>query len=811
MRLMFLENVLIAFALMGAMIDSTHINLYLTDGFDQREGDQDALAYHCLRTVARMKNDMDPHQIISYCLTSWPSAWNISPNRSAHKFSFTKLNELGVTSEQLHLWSAPIDLVEEYQSYVDHDGNADIGSLATRLFYNCTSPNFGPICQYSFDLSRTDGLSLNEIIYAFYRIAYSPTRLTCYIHLKCNRGSSEACLHWTEICDGYVDCLNDGVDEKHCWELEINECAADEYRCDNGQCIAKIFLYDAPDGFECLDRSDALRNLEVLPSIPNGEPTINRIDVTCNERFYRHGTKLSSSCVYERDELLQFALLAGTPSTLSDKCWLAFRCYNLMLSSTDPRCPNECPRSTCKQILDRTCPDIIRLPDEPLAFGHVYLIFNKSDVLYSNAWRPPSLVCYNPQLCSEFASDKSLSPVNNMTCHRPKDIPLTFKLTGKANWRDFYVRTLYEQLSQCNTIIYDQFITCDGTHMYQCRHSSKCISIYRRCDGIVDCDERDDEECTIIDGACSTLRPDLLFQCKNTNQCISLKRVEDKVCDCGFDESNLCDDETSEIDFIRKRISFPTICDGLQELKPQIIDGRNESDETECQHWQCNNTYTRCDGTWNCLNGADEADCDSSPLLACPPRHHLCVSPENFRLSCLPISKAGDGHVDCLGGTDEPHLCRLDSLARITNNFYCRNDSLRSCIPSSKLCNGNADCAHGDDELFCTPNTNRSATQFLCDIKQAWSRSDVENFLCQRPMISRKLNRFTSLSMAEKAYRSLSEMESLHLFRRSSITVNSAATVVYLYESRLIRIIPHLPASVHQAFTVLNVNTRMNA
>ena len=36
--------------------------------------------------------------------------------------------------------------------------------------------------------------------------------------------------------------------------------------------------------------------------------------------------------------------------------------------------------------------------------------------------------------------------------------------------------------------------------------------------------------------------------------------------------------------YIRKHISFPTICDGFTELLPININGRNETDETECEY-----------------------------------------------------------------------------------------------------------------------------------------------------------------------------------------------------------------------------------
>ena len=49
--------------------------------------------------------------------------------------------------------------------------------------------------------------------------------VTCYTHFKCDRHPLMFwCLDWREICDGKIDCFNDGIDEKHCDELELQEC-----------------------------------------------------------------------------------------------------------------------------------------------------------------------------------------------------------------------------------------------------------------------------------------------------------------------------------------------------------------------------------------------------------------------------------------------------------------------------------------------------------------------------------------------------------------------------------------------------------
>ncbi|CAF4660179.1 unnamed protein product [Rotaria sp. Silwood1] len=97
----------------------------------------------------------------------------------------------------------------------------------------------------------------------YHTYEYNRTNFTCYTHLQCNRGPFPTCLDWSKICDGQVDCLDDKFDEEYCWQLEINECNDNEYRCTNGQCIPQSFFRDDSNIFDCLDGSDEiLMNIE---------------------------------------------------------------------------------------------------------------------------------------------------------------------------------------------------------------------------------------------------------------------------------------------------------------------------------------------------------------------------------------------------------------------------------------------------------------------------------------------------------------------------------------------------------------------
>ena len=139
---------------------------------------------------------------------------------------------------------------------------------------------------------------------------------------------------------------------------------------------------------------------------------------------------------------------------------------------------------------------------------------------------------------------------------------------------------------------------------------------------------------------------------------ISKQRLLDGFSDCPLnDEIDRCFSSITILDGKRNlekiHIYFQTICDGKRELSPIIIDGQNETDESNCQYWQCNNTYSRCDRYWLCSDGSDEVNCQDS---ICPICYHSCVfRNDTSQISCLPLNHADNNIDDCLGGTDEPH------------------------------------------------------------------------------------------------------------------------------------------------------------
>ena len=203
---------------------SMRINFHLTNSSCSEHNIRTASLHDCFSAAVWPSSTMSqPQQIIQYCLDQCLTKDFNQLNDHQSQLSFSQLAEQNVSSHQLYLWSAPIDLVERYQIYLDQPPSFFKTSMETNSFYNCTWPRFGPWCEYIFDFDESEQIfgSLSEFIHQFYVThRYEPKTLTCYEHLQCNRGPSPSCLDWTEICDGYTDCLDGGKDEENCDKRE---------------------------------------------------------------------------------------------------------------------------------------------------------------------------------------------------------------------------------------------------------------------------------------------------------------------------------------------------------------------------------------------------------------------------------------------------------------------------------------------------------------------------------------------------------------------------------------------------------------
>ena len=314
----------------------------------------------------------------------------------------------------------------------------------------------------------------------------------------------------------------------------------------------------------------------------------------------------------------------------------------------------------------------------------------------------PAYVCYNKDLCE----NQLLLPLmqyttidlfgNNSTCVTTKNLQDQYKF---YDWSDM-INTMYLLFGKCS-MPHQPSLMANLSNLYKCTNSSRMISQHRLKDNVEDCLFGDDESYT---ESCSLNNTQHRFKCIDKNKnivCLSHVLVGDFFNDCAnkSDENNLNGQHYSET-----RISFQTMCDGFTELLPILINGSNETDETECSYFPCNNSYTRCDGIWNCLNGADEVNCEWPPL--CPSFHHMCVSRLTNNLTCLSIEYVNNGNIDCVGSSDERQFCR-EKESHTQLAYRCENTD--ECTSSLDACNTWFDfCSHNINPQFCNITNFRS-------------------------------------------------------------------------------------------------------
>ncbi|CAF4097641.1 unnamed protein product [Rotaria sp. Silwood2] len=726
-------NFLINFIFLKFILATSQINPYYTDWFSDNES-INVLQHDCFRVPAYMnENNRINRELLTYCMSESLTKYHIEVNNLFQKFTFAELAKQNITSHQLYIWSAPIDIAERYQFYLNQisASNTSNHSSDKDTFYNCTFPRFGLSCQYQINIFNENYTSLYNMIINYYESKSTLTNIICYTHLECNRGPFPACLDWKEICDGQIDCMDNKIDEEHCLDIEIHVCNDNEFRCTNGQCIPISFLNDDGDISDCADRSD-----EFMKEMKVGIHFQNKPPLFQNEEQKSLSIPLGNVDLPRRSSLLFTAIFLVKDNSTSNQCWSALRSTIGVLGIEIPFFNKTCMEQECYEIIDKSCPDMFFYPDAPLFFHDIRLAFNKTDIVsqkmrdYRSAY-----ICYNSSYYGDYSPLGNKFLFKNATCYYPGYmVPF---LLPSLTLEDFYLQPLYTVIGtmKVHYLIYNYTNEiCNRSNMYQCINSLKCISMDHLLDAIIDCPKEDDENITHIIDSRWTNTYKNLFKCEINNLYIHQLLVKDGRCQCLVDDTaSWCEDEDEDYAIARKKLLFQTVCNGPNDLIPINIDGQNRTDETECERWPCNNIYTRCDSIWQCSKGEDEIGCYSFSTLNCSSRHHLCVSFNTNQLECLPYDKVNDNNIDCVGGTDEPTICRKQVFAHETNNdiFACKNSSSNICFSSSSLCNSYFECQYGDDELFCTTDRNISRNRALCWTEDMTRLSQVERFLCE--------------------------------------------------------------------------------
>lgn len=583
--------------------------------------------------------------------------------------------------------------------------------LSYDVFLNCRLGWFGSRCEYAFRIGKSD--SIDDTVSRLLRkkldsySLHSMTKLTCYIHLECDRDGSSICLGWREICNGRIDCLNGGQDEASCFELEINECKENEYRCHNGLCISNYFVKGTTA--ECLDRSDVFDQF----SSDSSSGVVFRLIWSENACRPDHGQFScgDNQCIEDFDQcdngrqhlIVESMVYRGN---LPHECRLTMACLTKIIDRTSNiSCEQSLATSTVHSHL-ASCGAFVQFPVGPVLFVQVSFVYRLPGNHYrtSSQTLVPDYVCYDVERC-DF-----LQPTfrhGNLTCQNASQVGLDLPASDQS-WKSMIdsVRHFFRACSVRKETAYDS----SHKSLFCCRNSSKCISKHRIMDGMADCSLKDDEEEWML--SCS-VNNGYRFQCPDEKKCYS-PLVSQTICPRVILE-HLND------------ISFLEICDRTLQTLPILIDGQNHTDETECDYWPCNNIFTQCDRFWSCPTGEDEDSCTQS---VCPAGTLECLSSYNYTFICLPAVNLADGVIDCLGRADEQEFCRQNAIIPLFyHGFYCLNDT--RCLGPTDICNNRPDCKYGDDEVFCGNRSN------VCVEQENLSPTELEKILCRTTALSK--------------------------------------------------------------------------
>jgi hypothetical protein len=369
----------------------------------------------------------------------------------------------------------------------------------------------------------------------------------------------------------------------------------------------------------------------------------------------------SPSCESKRDQRFIQILFGPPDGNTNDSCWiyaicqLGFRIFFKNVEITDAQCLRAivvCPTMTDEFLFPFVNEHFLAQPSVKFVY-HIKRSFNESIV--------PDFICYNSTKCRHFFTP-TIKKFNYL-CSSWSEI-MGNQSYRREQW-DFLIYAVRRIFYTC--YLPHKNFTSIVSHNFDCGDGSSYISKHRLHDGYIDCINGQDETPEIDSCALGLANR---FQCKTTiNRCIPrvllcndiincLNDTSDEVsfCNCVMQDDYGCKWKRGSLTHVFQ-FSFSRVCDGFID----VIEG-NHTDETNCpQDWvyECNSSWTRCDGYWQCRDGHDELNCNE--ILLKWPNFPSCIAQQQFycinrtskELVCYSNELAGNGEEDCVGGVDE--------------------------------------------------------------------------------------------------------------------------------------------------------------
>ncbi|UJR06778.1 hypothetical protein I4U23_011065 [Adineta vaga] len=409
-------------------------------------------------------------------------------------------------------------------------------------------------------------------------------------------------------------------------------------------------------------------------------------------------------CHSGRHQLLIESLMKE--NDLDKECWITMICLTKLIEQIHGiSCYIWLMDDFTNEYLSK-CPSFFQFPSNTIYSNHVRFFYENIHLRNNLTLNfTPNYICYNVELC-EFHSN-SLTR-DDLICLKKFNKHIQWDNTVENPWSEliWWIEQDFRSCLISTSFISNQMIYFNSSTLYQCSKSLKIISFHRFKDKMKDCIEADDENSSLN----CLLNDRYRIRCGGANECWSPIQKE-----------NACRSSREQSQEI---LPFQSFCDGIPQHFYYNLNRQLRYDEDECDIDKlCNNMYSRCDGHWACRDGRDEWNCSQT---ICPIRSHICISPVNYTIFCLPYTRVNDRNDDCLGATDESKQCHMtfnsyDNLIR----FRCLKDE--RCLRSSALCNEKVDCPIlKDDEQFC-----KKYPLFTCQKNISNQRNEIEQILCE--------------------------------------------------------------------------------
>ena len=690
--------------------------------------------YDCIYHYVSSRNGKGRH-LVPYCMRPQdPSKQEKKMNCYGKNTKFSMLRQKNVSAYDLLLWFAPTDLITEYQWYLITGNGSD------KYFCNCTknAHSFGVYCQYKFAIkSFSLDVIINEIFAQKYiRNVHEITAkdFTCYLMFNCTTYTG-LCLDWRQICDGKRDCRN-ARDEEHCLEMELNECdLRNEYRCLNGMCIPRSFMFDftmdCPDFYDEQVHQDFSADCFWLAAVECEEHHCGQDVYNCGDGSCLNGIR--QYCPNQRNEFHIKSIFAYNKSEamiMNKRCFELLWCGLDLFTFYKSQCNGSEWQPNIYDEIISFCPLIdlytnyasVVFPPRSFVFPFLHLVYSinpdqRGAIIYRNSLE----ICYNVSLCQMPISNIWRILRIGLACAKFDHVVMTI---------DILVLNVKKLFARC----FNNSIPL-GSGLLECK-DHRFISKDRFFEPKTDCELDESGNYTMK----YTNRDAIdLFVCTgNTTLSMPRRLLHDGYPDCPDYSDELspfgC---MSGIDcqFLRhlnltmntSHLTFSELCNGNTVYKP--LNG--ETDETNCEEWPCKSATTHCDGVWNRPNGCDELDCPltlpsayiAQKLANCSSSEHYCLQYNSDKITCLPLDKANDGYPDCLFSSDErwtnPIIRqgkRMESLLFVARKLKCSAPS-KHLIDPKHLCDNKRDCSRTtEDELLCPwlKQFNCLATHFPC-------------------------------------------------------------------------------------------------